>query len=314
MQNDHPPIVCLMGPTASGKTPLAIEMIQHFPCEIISVDSAMIYRTMDIGTAKPTPEVLKKAPHRLIDILDPSENYSAGQFLRDVTFHIQAIQSSGKIPLLVGGTMLYFRVLQQGIAQLPHADGATRDSLQAMIAAHGIEKLHQELAQHDPESASRIARHDTQRIQRALEVFYLTGQPLSLLHKLNPPTLPPYQFYNLIINPENRSTLHERIEQRLKNMVDNGFLNEVKMLFARQDLSATMPSIRSVGYRQAWSYLANEITYDAMVDQILAATRQLAKRQLTWLRKWPDARWFTHDDEVLNAMERIKFKLRNTPS
>lgn len=298
-----PPIICLMGPTASGKTPLAVDIVQHFPCEIISVDSAMIYRDMDIGTAKPTPDILQIAPHRLINILDPSEAYSAGQFRQDALREIDDIIAHGKIPLLVGGTMLYFRVLQQGIAALPQADVTLRTAFQARIETEGLAALYAELERVDPEAASRIHQHDTQRIQRALEVFQLTGKTITHLQQAATHPLSGYDIHYFAIAPTERKQLHERIALRFQHMLELGFIAEVQSLYQRGDLSADLPSIRSVGYRQAWSYLAGEISYETMCEQAIAATRQLAKRQLTWLRTWPQVTWFESGEHVFAQMK-----------
>ena len=287
-----PTIICLMGPTASGKTPLAVSLVQQFPCEIISVDSAMVYKGMDIGTAKPDAATLKIAPHRLIDLVDPSVPYSAGQFRVDAIREIDDIIKRGKVPLLVGGTMMYFRVLHQGLAALPRADASIRAQLQARAENEGWAALHAELQQVDPEAAKRINVQDGQRIQRALEVYLLTGKPISHWHQNETSPLSGYQVHHLAIAPLERARLHERIAQRFQLMLDAGFIEEARRLYARRDLTADLPSIRSVGYSQAWRYLAGEISLDEMREQAVAATRQLAKRQLTWLRSWPDVVWF----------------------
>ncbi|MBX3708190.1 MAG: tRNA (adenosine(37)-N6)-dimethylallyltransferase MiaA [Gammaproteobacteria bacterium] len=281
-------IICLMGPTASGKTPLAIKLVQHFPLEIISVDSAMVYRSMNIGTAKPSVDELRLAPHHLIDILDPKETYSAGQFCTDALYEIDNIIARGKIPLLVGGTMLYFRVLQQGMAKLPKADMRIRAELQAHAEREGREALHALLATVDPLAAKRINPHDSQRIQRALEVYRLTHKTISTWQIEQPRPLTDYQFYNIALIPSDRARLHERIAMRFAHMLQLGFIDEVRCLYQRDDLSCDLPSIRSVGYRQVWNYLAGLSTYEVMCDQAVAATRQLAKRQLTWLRSWSE--------------------------
>ena len=285
-----------MGPTAAGKDPLAVQLVQTFPFEIISVDSAMVYRGMDIGTAKPNAETLKIAPHHLIDIVDPSEPYSAGRFRADALRLIRDIIARKKIPLLVGGTMLYFRVLQQGIATLPNADAKLRATITARAAVLGWPALHAELASIDKVAAEKINENDAQRIQRALEVYQLSGKTLSALqaHDTNP--LSDYQVLNIALAPKDRAHLHERIAQRFQHMLDNGFLQEVERLHARGDLSPQLPSIRSVGYREVWDYLEGKITLDEMREKALAATRQLAKRQLTWLRSWPDVQWFDTED------------------
>ncbi|HEX4045133.1 MAG TPA: tRNA (adenosine(37)-N6)-dimethylallyltransferase MiaA [Gammaproteobacteria bacterium] len=290
-----------MGPTASGKTPLAIELVQRFPCEIISVDSAMVYRGMDIGTAKPNAEVLSLAPHRLISIVDPAEPYSAGQFYQDALREIAAIHANGKIPLLVGGTMLYFRVLQRGLAPLPLANPTIRAQLQDRAEKTSWAGLHAELAEIDPVTAARLQPNDSQRIQRALEVYLLTGKPISAWHTQNRPLLSPYTAYNLALAPTERAVLHARIAQRFEHMLAQGFIEEVQQLYQRHDLTATLPALRAVGYRQAWAYLSGQMDYAAFCDQTLAATRQLAKRQLTWLRTWPAVTWFDSDAADLVA-------------
>lgn len=308
MSPPKPPIICLMGPTASGKTPLAVQLVQQFPCDIISVDSAMVYRGMDIGTAKPDAETLKIAPHRLIDLVDPTDSYSAGHFREDALREINQIISAGRIPLLVGGTMMYFRVLSQGLAALPRADQAIRASLQTRIQQSGLANLHAELTQIDPVAAAKINPNDSQRIQRALEVYQLTGKPISQIQaeKTNP--LAGYRVYHLAIAPADRAVLHERIAKRFDQMWAHGFLDEVLKLYAREDMTADLPSIRSVGYRQVWDYLAGTIDEKTMREQVIAATRQLAKRQLTWLRSWPDVIWF--DSESQDLVESVAHWMR----
>lgn len=293
------PIIFLMGPTASGKTPLAVKIVQNFPCEIISVDSAMVYRGMDIGTAKPRANILQHAPHRLIDLLDPSQRYSAGQFRKDALHEIDHILAQGKIPLLVGGTMLYFRILQYGLAKLPHADASLRAKLRAQADAYGWESLHAELVRIDPIAAKRIHVRDSQRIQRALEVFSLTGKTISTWHSEEANVLSGFQLQLLALGSSNRTLLHERISRRFEEMLKEGLIDEVRVLYERGDLNADLPAIRSVGYRQVWAYLAGELTYDEMKSQAIAATRQMAKRQFTWLRSWPDLKWFESDAEDL---------------
>lgn len=304
----RPRVFCLMGPTASGKTQLAIELVKRFPFNIISVDSAMIYRGMDIGTAKPTDDILAIAPHRLIDLLDPKDSYSAGQFRHDALREIADVIRQGNIPLLVGGTMLYFRVLQQGIAKLPPADRSLRIELKTRAEQAGWETLHTFLESKDPIAASRINPHDSQRIQRALEVYLLTGKPLSTWQAEETNPLSDYQVCSLAFAPSDRLQLHERIAKRFHHMLDLGFMNEVEHLYARSDLSADLPSIRSVGYRQAWDYFSGKVTFNEMKENAMAATRQLAKRQMTWLRSWQDLTWFnagSHDelDHILRWLE-----------
>ncbi len=280
-----------MGPTAAGKTDLAVELASRLPCDIISVDSAQIYKGMDIGTAKPGPEVLQRAPHRLLDICDPSEFYSAARFCADAEREMSEIVARGRIPLLVGGTMLYFRALQHGLSPLPDADGAVRARLAAEARAEGWAALHQRLAAIDPAAAQRIHPSDPQRIQRALEVYEITGHPLSRLTATQHRRGLPYHILKLARVPEERATLHRRIEQRFLNMLALGFEAEVRTLWARGDLTPELPSMRCVGYRQMLKYLFTEYTFKDMVQRSIIATRQLAKRQLTWLRSEPDVHW-----------------------
>lgn len=298
MYSNRNHIFCLMGPTASGKTALAIELTKRFPFNIISVDSAMVYRDMDIGTAKPTLEELKIAPHRLINICDPSEAYSAGQFRQDAIAEIEKILAQGRIPLLVGGTMLYFRVLQQGISNLPQADKEVRAQIAAQIEKFGLAEVYQELQKIDPQTAATIKKTDSQRIRRALEVFKITGKSLSELKSVSPPQKLPFKFINIAVAPLERSDLQEKINLRFKKMLKLGFVEEVERLYKRSDLHFDLPSIRMVGYRQAWQYFAGQITYDQMLQQVPIATRQLAKRQLTWLRSWPGIKWFDSEKSI----------------
>jgi len=298
-----PAIICLMGPTASGKTPLAVELVQRLPCEIISVDSAMIYRGMDIGTAKPDAETLRIAPHRLIDFLDPAEIYSAGKFCEDALREIEIIHAQEKIPLLVGGSMMYFHVLQQGLAALPKADPALRAELTLRAEREGWAALHEELARVDSEAASKINPNDSQRIQRALEVYLLTGKTITEWQGKNIHPLSAYDICNIALSPANRTHLHERIAKRFDQMLALGFIDEVKQLYDRADLGPHLPSIRSVGYRQIWDYLAGKSRHEEMCDQALAATRQLAKRQITWLGSWTDLAWV--DAEAKDVLDTV---------
>lgn len=304
------PVICLMGPTASGKTDLALKLTENFPMDIVSVDSAMVYRTLDKGTAKPDPSTLAKAPHRLIDIRDPKEVYSAAQFRDDALLEIQAIHRQNRIPLLVGGTMLYFRALQKGLSPLPSANSDIRKEITEQAALSGWDSLHADLLKIDPVAARRIHPHDAQRIQRALEVYRLTGKTLTSFQAESDPTLSQYSFYNLAIAPQDRSILHERIAIRFRHMLENGLIDEVKKLQARGDLTLEMPAIRSVGYRQVWEYLLGQSTFDEMEARGIIATRQLAKRQLTWLRSWPDVVWF--DSEAVDLYQQVaEFILRH---
>lgn len=294
-------IVCLMGPTASGKTQLAIELVKTFPFEIISVDSAMVYRGMDIGTAKPTPDILKIAPHRLIDFRDPADAYSAAAFKKDALREIKAIFTNNKIPLLVGGTMLYFRALQQGLSEMPSADAAIREKLREECERDGLAKMHERLAEIDPVAAKRIHPNDSQRIQRALEVYLISGENLTTFQEKSGDTSHEFNFINIAIAPNDRAILHERIAKRFSMMLEEGLIDEVKKLFAREDLTLDTPAIRSVGYRQVWEYLQGKLTLDEMRERGIIATRQLAKRQLTWLRALTDVSWFDSEDPALTT-------------
>jgi len=287
-----------MGPTASGKTARAIALARRLPFEIINVDSAQVYRGMDIGTAKPSPAVLKDTPHRLIDIRDPWETYSAGAFCADASNAIREIISGGRIPLLVGGTMLYFQALQRGIAQLPAADPALRAELDERAARQGWPALHAELQALDPVAAARLKPTDAQRIQRALEVCLLTGMTISELHRATTPPLK-VDYLNIAIMPANRQILHRRIEDRLTLMLEAGFVAEVRALSQLANMSATVPAMRAVGYRQMWAHVAGELSLAEAARQAAAATRQLAKRQITWLRSWPELVTFDSLDENL---------------
>jgi tRNA dimethylallyltransferase len=275
-----------MGPTASGKTEVAIELCRRFPLDVVSVDSALVYRGMDIGTAKPDEAVLRETPHRLIDIRNPEDSYSAGEFVRDAVEAMETIFESGRTPLLVGGTMMYFRSLTAGMAELPPADAQVRAAIDAEAEERGWPALHEELHQVDPAAAARINRNDSQRIQRALEVYRLSGRALSTWHESTTPSTGAVEidFEKLALQVEPRSLLHERIGLRLERMLDAGFLDEMRRLMQRPGLHRDSPAMRSVGYRQFWSHLAGECSFDEARAQALAATRQLAKRQITWLR------------------------------
>lgn len=320
--NGLPLAICLMGPTAAGKTDLALALTENLPCDIISVDSALIYKGMDIGTAKPDAEMLKKAPHRLIDILEPTESYSVAQFYQDAYKEMQAISASGRIPLLVGGTMMYYRIIQQGIANLPSADEQVRQVISKDAEQFGWAYVHEQLAQIDPESAARIKPTDPQRLQRALEVYRVTGKTMTQLWSEQQGTvgknsddhytetqiekslsgLPPlpYCFLNFSIAPLDRKELHQRIEKRFDMMIQQGFIDEVKQLYIREDMHAELPSMRCVGYRQAWDFLEGKLDFQEMRERGVIATRQLAKRQLTWLRSWPNLYQLdTNDRKVL---------------
>lgn len=285
-----PLVVCLMGPTASGKTDLAMYLSDHLNIELISVDSALIYRGMDIGTAKPDAETLKRYPHQLVDIRDPAESYSAAEFRDDALQVIHQSLSAGRTPLLVGGTMMYFNALLKGLASLPASDPQVRAELDARIAAQGIEALHHQLVAVDPVAAARLHPTDTQRIQRAMEVYLLTGKTLTQHWQEQSPQELPFRVLSLALMPSDRAALHQRINLRFDQMLADGFEAEVAGLYGRGDLHEGMPSIRCVGYRQMWQYLQGRMDYDSMREKAVIATRQLAKRQYTWLRGWPELR------------------------
>ncbi|MDD5299903.1 MAG: tRNA (adenosine(37)-N6)-dimethylallyltransferase MiaA [Gallionella sp.] len=320
MNPKFPPAIFLMGPTASGKTGVAVELAQRLPVELISVDSALVYRDMDIGTAKPDAATLARAPHHLIDIIDPTEAYSAAAFRHDALRLMADITARGRIPLLVGGTMLYFKALREGLSALPPSDPAVRAALDAEIAQHGIRHLHRQLAQVDAETAARLAPNDTQRIQRAMEIYRITGSPMSALIKQplpanimpkgvlpyapteaqaygNTPALGthhiaedalPYRILSIALAPSDRAQLHARITARFRAMLEFGLVDELRALRNKYPLHPNLPSMRCVGYRQAWQFIEGEIDAAQLLETGLAATRQLAKRQLTWLRSTPD--------------------------
>ena len=284
MDDSRPTVIFLMGATASGKTSLAVDLAEKHDCELVSVDSALVYRGMDIGTAKPDAETLARAPHRLIDIRDPEQSYSAGEFRRDALQAIDDIHRAGKVPVLVGGTMLYYRVLEQGIAPLPQADPDYRKQLDERAASQGWEALHAELAKVDPESAQRIQPADSQRIQRALEVHHLSGESLTDLHARAESQVLPFEVRKFALWLEDRKLLHRLIAQRFEQMMEQGFLEEVRGLAARPGFSPDLPSMRAVGYRQLLEHLSGGKSLDDACASALAATRQLAKRQYTWMR------------------------------
>ena len=301
-----PPAILLMGPTASGKTELAVELVKRLPCDIISVDSALVYRGMDIGTAKPDAATLEQAPHRLIDICDPAEAYSAARFRTDALREMAAISAAGRVPLLVGGTMLYFRALQNGLADMPEADPEVRARLEAELQRHGLAALHARLAAVDPLAAQRIHPNDPQRTLRALEVWELTGRPLSRLQAEAARAALPYRLLKLVRAPRDRAVLRERIARRFGQMLDAGFEAEVRALLDRGDLSPDLPSMRSVGYRQMLEYLRGDYAQGVMMEKAINATRQLAKRQMTWLRSEPELHWLYDDAEPLvEALRRM---------
>ncbi len=311
----QPPAIFLMGPTASGKTALAVQLAQALNGEIISVDSALVYKGMDIGTAKPTLAERGGIPHHLLDILDPSEAFSTGQFRAQALALMAEISQRGKIPVLVGGTMLYFNALTGGLATLPEADPSIRAKLDLELENLGKEVLHQRLATVDPEAAARIHPNDPQRVQRALEVYEISGRPLTSFFSAAQAQALPYKAIKLIIAPPDRKILHDIIARRFQVMLDQGFIEEVRHLFGRGDLNEKMPAIRAVGYRQAWSYLQGEYDLETMTEKAIVATRQLAKRQFTWLRRETDAdTFYTGQQDLLAQVQtRVINKMKDHP-
>jgi tRNA dimethylallyltransferase len=308
----HRSALLLMGPTGSGKSDLALQLAERLPFEIVSVDSAQVYRGLDIGTAKPDLEIRRRVPHHLVDIKDPATSYSAGEFLRDARAAMEEIWQRGRQPLLVGGTMLYFHALSLGLAELPEADLTVRAEIDARAAEVGWAAMHAELARVDPVAASRIHSNDPQRIQRALEVYRVTGEPITRLQENRSPTLEGVDALEFAIAPLERSILHARIESRFLRMLDAGFLDEVRALRERTDLTAEHPSMRAVGYRQAWRYLAGQCNLEEATRQAVAATRQLAKRQMTWLKRRKSLNWLdsVHPDvaaTIFNALSKGGF-------
>lgn len=298
-QSRLPPAIFLMGPTASGKTALALALANRYPCDIISVDSALVYRDMDIGTAKPDAAMLAQAPHRLINLCDPAESYSAATFREDALREMAEISARGRIPLLVGGTMMYFKFLRDGAADLPQADESVRSQLLAEAETQGWPWMHERLAEVDPAAAARLQPMDQQRIQRALEVYRVSGKTLTEYWAEQQTEPLPYQLVNLAVCPTDRALLHQRIAWRFEQMLQQGFVDEVRRLYQRGDLHTGLPSIRAVGYRQVWEYLDGLYDYDSMRERGIIATRQLAKRQITWLRSWPDLHWLETDSPDL---------------
>jgi len=310
----RPPVIFLMGPTASGKTDLAMALRQHLPIELISVDSALVYRGMDIGSAKPTQKELVDAPHKLIDIRDPSQPYSAADFCADAEREIAAAHAQGKIPLLVGGTMLYFKALLDGLADMPEADGEIREQIERDASIFGWPYVHQQLAEVDPEIAAEIHPNHSQRLSRALEVFRASGKTMSELRRVQTqdkknPFSERFNLVQISISPRVRALLHERIALRFRNMLAAGFLEEVQTLYNRGDLHVDLPAIRAVGYRQAWDFIEGRLSYDEMIERGIIATRQLAKRQFTWLKGWqkyPDTElnWLYTECDVGNPLSK----------
>lgn len=301
--SDTPPVIFLMGPTASGKTAAACRLADRFDCEIVSVDSALVYRGLDIGAAKPTPGLLAKYPHHLIDMCDPAERYSAAQFRLDALGVINEVHARGRVPLLVGGTGLYFRVLEGGIAELPDADAELRARLETELQASGLDALYARLREFDPQSAARIHPNDPQRTLRALEVYELSGTPMSVLFRETASPRLPFAVTKLVLAPADRGWLHERIATRFEAMIAAGFINEVAALRERGDLGLDQPALRAVGYRAIWRYLEGEYGFEHMIERGIIATRQLAKRQLTWFRAISDAYRFDPDSaELVDAL------------
>jgi len=297
-----PSIIFIMGPTAAGKTDLAVACVEEFGCELISVDSALVYREMNIGTAKPDAETLARAPHKLIDIIDPAEAYSAANFREDALAEIKSILSRGKTPVLVGGTMLYYKALQDGLSELPAADASIRGQLEADAAQFGWQAMHDRLAKIDAVSAQRIHPNDPQRIQRALEVFEISGKTLTEYWQQQTAHALPYNVVKIAFFPEDRALLRERIANRFLQMLELGFIAEVEALRSRGDLNLDMPSMRCVGYRQVWDFLDGLMEYDEMTERGIIATRQLAKRQMTWLRKENNCNFFDIDPLIYHKI------------
>ena len=291
MEDARPLAIALMGPTASGKTALALDWAARLDSEVISVDSALVYRRMDIGSAKPDRQTLARIRHHLIDVRDPHEVYSAADFAADALLAMKDLAARGRIPILAGGTGLYFHALLHGLSAMPEADAQVREQLQSEAQSRGWDALHAELAEHDPQAAARIHRNDPQRIVRALEVLRLSGRPISDWQRAGRPTPFPFRVLKLVLAPADRTVLHERIARRFDAMLEAGFLEEMAALRADPRLHPELPAMRAVGYRQAWTFLDGGEQADSFRDRAIAATRQLAKRQLTWLRGQLDARW-----------------------
>ncbi|WP_430468884.1 tRNA (adenosine(37)-N6)-dimethylallyltransferase MiaA [Vreelandella titanicae] len=310
MADTRPWAIFLMGPTAAGKTDAAMALHERLGHELISVDSAMVYRGMDIGSAKPSASELARAPHHLIDIRDPAEPYSAADFRVDALSLMRQISAAGKVPLLVGGTMLYYKRLVEGVASLPSADPAIRQRLEAQWQNEGLLSLHQRLAEVDALSAQRIHPNDPQRVMRALEVYYASGRPMSELWAEQQPETFPWRVLSIALAPSDRSLLHQRIAQRFEVMLGEGLINEVAALKKRNDIHLGLPAMKSVGYRQVWEYLEGEYDYASLVERGVIATRQLAKRQLTWLRSWPELNWV--DSQRSDALDQVLKLVRDS--
>lgn len=310
MADTRPWAIFLMGPTAAGKTDTAMALHERLGHELISVDSAMVYRGMDIGSAKPSAAELARAPHHLIDIRDPVVPYSAADFRVDALSLMRQISAAGRVPLLVGGTMLYYKRLVEGVANLPSADPVIRQRLEAQWQAEGLMSLHKQLAQVDAVSALRIHPNDPQRIMRALEVYYASGRPMSELWAEQQPETFPWRVLSIVLAPSDRSLLHQRIAQRFEVMLGEGLINEVAALKKRNDLHLGLPAIKSVGYRQVWEHLEGDYDYASLVERGVIATRQLAKRQLTWLRSWPELNWV--DSQRSDALDQVLKLVRDS--
>jgi len=295
-EQSHPTAIFLMGPTGAGKTVLAMKLALQCQCEIISVDSGQIYKQMDIGTAKATTDELQKVPHALVNIIDPLEYYSAGDFRKDALCLMKEITERGNTPLLVGGTMLYYKALIDGLSPLPSADQSIRKAIQNEALLHGWEYLHKKLYEIDPTSAKRIHVNDPQRLSRALEVYRISGKSMTELTSIKRAKIP-YNIKQFALAPQDKKTLHERIELRFKLMLENGFESEVKALYQRGDLHPKLPSMRCVGYRQMWEYLAGSLDHDEMIFRAIVATKQLAKKQMTWLKGWEEVSWLRGSDK-----------------
>jgi len=303
-----PPAIAILGPTASGKSNLALSIADHFPIEIISIDSAQVYRYMDIGSAKPDPQILAKIPHHLINLIDPDQQYSAAQFRHDALLTMKEITLRGNIPLLVGGTMLYFKALREGLSDLPPADQQIRKEIEASAAEKGWSTLHHLLQSVDPMSAERIQPNDSQRIQRALEIYYLTGKPMSQQMVSSQPASIPYRLISIALLPSDRKVLHQRIQHRFETMLEMGLIEEVRSILSQFPLTLEMPSIRCVGYRQVYQYLQGQLSLMELREKGAAATRQLAKRQLTWLRSMEQLTEF--DCLADNLLEQVMYYLQ----
>ena len=303
-----PPAILLMGPTGAGKTALAAGLVARLPIEIVSVDSAMVFRGMNIGTAKPGPEMLARAPHHLIDLIDPAESYSAARFVADANRVMDEIRTRGRVPLLVGGTMLYFRALQSGLAKLPAADAAVRANIERRAAELGWPALHAELQRLDPAAAFRILPGDQQRIQRALEVIELTGGPISSQQRQDLRGAVREADLRLVLAPADRAGMAARLAERFHTMMSDGLLEEVRRLRRRGDLHAGLPAMRLIGYRQLWAHLEGAMELPQAIERAVIATRQLARRQLTWLRAEPGAEWFDSMDPGL--IDRLSARIK----